>query len=115
MSPISGLSGIVPLRRGPICAMILFPNVTPRQPASGPDPMLRTARLPVDGAWQKLLARMPQRLRAGLSRFARWATLRRIAPKAVDDATLDRFIAELDRATLVRELGYLRRKVARTW
>jgi integrase len=83
--------------------------------ASGLITMLKTSDLPVDPEWEKLLAGMPQRLRAGLSRFARWASLRRIGPEAVDDGAMARFVGELELATLVRGLRDLQRKVALSW
>ena len=55
------------------------------------------------------------RVRHGLSRFARWASLRRIPPAAVDDAVIERFIAELEAASLIRNLGARHRSVALTW
>jgi hypothetical protein len=54
-------------------------------------------------------------LRNGLSRLARWASLRRIAPAAVDDAVIERFIAELTAASLIRNIGAQHRSVALTW
>src|SRR5262249_17469646 len=83
--------------------------------ASGLVAMLKTAGVPVDPAWEKLLAGMPQRLRAGLSRFARWASIRHVGPEAVDGDTLARFVAELELSTLVRSLPDLQRKVALNW
>jgi integrase len=83
--------------------------------ASGLVAMLKSAGLPVDPAWEKLLAGMPQRVRAGLSRFARWASLRQVGPEGVDDAVVARFVAELELATLVRGLRDLQRKVALSW
>ena len=77
--------------------------------------MLKTADVELDEVWTRLLAPADQRIRHGLSRFARWASLRRIAPEAVDDGTIDRFIAELDAATLIRNLRDLRRSVAKAW
>ena len=85
---------------GQTCAATLPPPSRP--PACG-----RCSRPPtssLDEVWSRLLAPADQRIRHGLSRFARWASLRRIAPEAVDDGTIDRFIAELDAATLVRNL-----------
>ena len=73
--------------------------------ASGLRPMLKTADLRLDQVWSRLLAPADQRIRHALSRFARWASLHRIRPEAVDDSTIDRFIAELDAATLIRNLG----------
>ncbi len=83
--------------------------------ASGLIAMLRTAGLPVDPVWERLLIGMPQRVRAGLSRFARWAGLRRVAPEAVNDEALARFVAELELSTLVRGLRDLQRQVAQNW
>ena len=73
--------------------------------ASGLRPMLKTADVELDEVWSRLLAPADQRIRHGLSRFARWASLRRIAPEAVDDGTIERFIAELDAATLISNLA----------
>jgi integrase len=83
--------------------------------ASGLRPMLKTAGLDLDKSWARLLATANQRVRNGLSRFGRWASLRRIAPEAVNDGTIERFIAELDGASLVRNLPKLPGTVARTW
>jgi integrase len=83
--------------------------------ASGLRPMLKTADVARDEVWKKLLAPADQRIRHGLSRFARWATLRRIAPQSVDDDTIDRFIAELDATTLVRNLPGVRRAAVMAW
>jgi integrase len=83
--------------------------------ASGLRPMLKTRNLEVDKVWTLLLAPADQRVRHGLSRFARWASLRRIAPESVDDSTIDRFITELDAATLVRNLRGLHRIVTMAW
>jgi hypothetical protein len=47
--------------------------------------------------------------------LARWASLRRIAPAAVDDAVIERFIAELTAASLIRNIGAQHRSVALTW
>ena len=83
--------------------------------ASGLRPMLKTRDLELDEVWTLLFAPADQRVRKGLSRFARWASLHRIRPEAVDDSTIGRFVAELDGATLVRNLGDLPRTVARAW
>jgi integrase len=82
---------------------------------SGLRPMLKTRDLELDEVWTLLFAPADQRVRKGLSRFARWASLHRIRPEAVDESTIERFIAELDGATLVRNLGDLPRTVARAW
>jgi integrase len=83
--------------------------------ASGLRPMLRTGGLRLAEAWVRLLAPADRGVRNGLSRFARWASLRRIRPGEVDDRTIELFIAELDGAALVRNLRKVRRTVARCW
>jgi integrase len=83
--------------------------------ASGLLTMLRTADLEVDEVWTRLLAPADQRIRHGLSRFVRWASLRRIAPESVSDGTIDLFITELDATTLIRNIRDLGRIVAKAW
>jgi Phage integrase family len=83
--------------------------------ASGLLPMLKTSDVRVDGDWEQLLASADQRTRHALSRFARWASLRGIHPEEVDDSAIDRFIADLAAATLVRNLRQLPRRVAKAW
>jgi integrase len=83
--------------------------------ASGMLPMLRTADLEVDEVWTRLLAPADQRIRHGLSRFVRWASLRRIAPESINDGTIDLFITELDATTLIRNIRDLGRIVAKAW
>src|ERR1700730_1032289 len=48
--------------------------------ASGLLPMLQTAGVGLDEVWNSLLAPADRRVRLGLSKFARWATLRGIPP-----------------------------------
>jgi integrase len=84
--------------------------------ASGLRPLLSTAKLEPDGTWASLLASMNnERWSAGLSRFARWASLRRIPPDKVDDAVIALFVAELEAASLVRKIGDQHRMVTRVW
>jgi integrase len=84
--------------------------------ASGLRPMLRTADVELDEAWSRLFEPVTdRRVRNGLSRFARWASLRQIAPEAVDDAIIERFVAELQASSLVRNVGALHRSVGLTW
>jgi integrase len=84
--------------------------------ASGLRPMLRTADVELDEAWTKLFETVTDpRVRNGLSRFARWASLRRIAPEAVDDAIIERFVAELEASSLIRNIGAQHRSLALTW
>ena len=83
--------------------------------ASGLRSMLKTADLDLDEEWAALLAGASHKLRNGLSRFARWASLRRIRPQEIDNSTIDRFVAELDEGTLVHNLRFVARSVAKTW
>jgi integrase len=83
--------------------------------ASGLQPMLKTADLDLDPVWSRVLAPADRRIRHGLSRFARWASYHRIQPEAVDNATIDRFVAALGEATLVRKLHRMPGTIARTW
>ena len=83
---------------------------------SGLRPMLKTAGVALDEPWSKLLQRVTdQRVRNGLSRFARWASLRQVEPRAVDTGAIARFIAELEATTLIRNLDSQRRSVATAW
>jgi integrase len=83
--------------------------------ASALRPMLKTAAIEFDGAWKSLLAQAPPKIGRRISRFARWASLRHIAPQAVDTSTIAQFVAELHDATLVRKLRYVSRFVSRRW
>jgi integrase len=77
--------------------------------------MLTTRDLGLDDVWGDLLTSADRRIRLRLSRFARWASQNRIAPEAVNAATIDHFIADLNSATLVRNLKHLPRNVAKGW
>src|SRR5262249_43909624 len=84
--------------------------------ASGLRPILKTAKLELTGPWKQVLyAVQEHRIHKGLSRFARWAGLRRIAPAQVDDATIERFIAELQACTLIRNIEEQQRSVTAAW
>jgi integrase len=54
-------------------------------------------------------------VRNGLSRLARWASLRRISAAAVNDAAIARFVAELEASSLIRNIGAQHRSVALLW
>lgn len=84
--------------------------------ASGLLPMVKTASVELSENWLSLFekAGMPQ-LRHGLSRFARWASERQIAPGDVNKDVLDRFIAELLAGSLVRKIKELRQNIVRSW
>jgi len=84
--------------------------------ASGLRPMLKTAGVDLDDDWATLFRPIDdRRVLHGLSRFARWASLRRITPAAVDNAVIERFIAELEASSLIRDIGAQHRSVALTW
>ena len=82
---------------------------------SGLRPMLTTGDLAVDEVWTRLLAPADPSIQRGLSRFVRWASLRRIAPGSVDNDTMERFSTELEATTLIRNLRDLPRMVAKAW
>jgi len=84
--------------------------------ASGLQPMLKTATAELDRTWAALLGSVQDKgVKYGLSRVARWATLREIGPAAIDDAILEQFFAELEATSLVRNLRAQRRSVAKAW
>jgi hypothetical protein len=84
--------------------------------ASGLRPMLKTAGVDLDDDWATLFRAIDdRRVLHGLSRFARWASLRRITPAAVHNAVIERFIAELEASSLIRDIGAEHRSVALTW
>jgi integrase len=84
--------------------------------ASGLRPMLRTANAELEGEWSGLFQAVTDpRVRNGLSRFARWASVRRISPAAVNDAAITRFVAELEASSLIRNIGTQHRSVALLW
>jgi hypothetical protein len=75
--------------------------------ASGLIGMLKTVDVKVSRRWARLITpAVERRVRFGLSRFERWASLRGIEPQAVNDATIARFVAELAAASLVRNLDH---------
>jgi integrase len=84
--------------------------------ASGLRPMLRTADVELDGEWMRLFEAVTDpRFRNGLSRFSRWASLRRISPAAVNDDAIMRFVAELEASSLIRNVGAQHRSAALLW
>jgi integrase len=83
---------------------------------SGLRPILKTAKLKLAEPWKQVLdAVQDQRIRNGLSRFARWASVRGITPAQVDDSTIERFDAELRACTLVRKIDDQQRSVTTAW
>jgi hypothetical protein len=83
---------------------------------SGLRPILKTAKLELAEPWKQVLdAVQDQRIRNGLSRFARWASLRGITPAQLDDSTIERFVAELRSCTLMRNIDDQQRSVTTAW
>jgi integrase len=84
--------------------------------ASGLCPMLKTSRAELSESWWSLLGKAQDRkMRDGLSRLARWASERQIAPRDVNREVIDRFIAELEAASLVRKIADLGQTIVRSW
>ena len=84
--------------------------------ASGLRPMLKTATVELSESWASLLDKAQERrLRDGLSRFARWASERQIAPQDVQRDVVDRFVADLETASLVRKIADLSQTIVRSW
>ena len=109
------LDGMVPARAQGITQTVGQHAQRPRHAPSTPRACGRCSGPPTSSSIRSGAAFLRQPTSASakaLSRFARWASLRRIAPEAVDDSTIDRFITELDAATLTGNLANLRRIVA---
>jgi integrase len=84
--------------------------------ASGLCSMLKTSTVELSESWASLLAKAQDRkMRDGLSRFARWASERQIGPRDVNKEVIDRFIAELETASLVRKIADLAQTIVRSW
>ncbi len=84
--------------------------------ASGLQAMLKTSDIEADQNWERLFeAAKDERISNGLSRLARWATLRQVTPEEVDDTVLARFFAELETGSLIRNLKFVRRNVGKLW
>jgi integrase len=84
--------------------------------ASGLRPMIKTAGVELSESWSRLFeGNTKEWIRWGLSRFARWASLRQIVPMAVDAAVIGRFIADLETASLTRNIRDLHRGVINSW
>jgi integrase len=84
--------------------------------ASGLQPMLKTFGVELDKDWAGLLDAVDDKAVAnGLSRLARWASLRHVSPEKIDGAAVKQFFAELESGSLVRNLRFQRRNVAKLW
>jgi hypothetical protein len=84
--------------------------------ASGLCPMLKASAAELSESWASLLAKTQDRkMRDGLSRFARWASERQIAPHNVNREVVDRFIGDLRSASLVRKIAELGQTIVRSW
>ncbi len=100
-------------------ALIFFANVWTLErlgEASGLRPMIKTAGVELSESWTQLFEGITKkRVCYGLSRFARWASQRQIAPPAVDAAIVGRFISDLEAASLTRNIRDLHRSVTNSW
>jgi integrase len=78
--------------------------------------MLKTSDVKPREDWQQLFdATKDKRITNGLSRLARWASLRGLRPVDIDDAALEKFFAELESQTLTRHISFQRRNIPRLW
>jgi integrase len=112
------LDGVVPLQakvsrkrwanlRSDLAAAIAESNLLP---------MLKTSDVELGKEWEELFkTTTDKRITNGLSRFARWASLKSLGPSDIDRSVLEWFFAELDAQSLVRNLGFQRRNVPRLW
>ena len=79
-------------------------------------PILRTKHVVLDAAWKTLLDPIKEeRIRLGLSRFARWATLRRISRRSVRRHYRRLHCGNGRFDLLVRNVSDQRRSVANAW
>jgi len=84
--------------------------------ASGLLPILKTSTVELSASWAFLFDKAKDRtMRDGLSRFARWASERQISPRDVNREVVDRFISELNSASLVRKIAELGQTIVRSW
>jgi integrase len=73
-------------------------------------------KTPLAPAWRQLFATLARkRAHLGLSRFARYASIRGIDPKAVNDAIIADFISALRDQSLHSAPNWLHRQVAQIW
>ena len=83
---------------------------------SGVSPVTRQAKSPLSADWLDLFERLSgRRAHIGLSRFARYASRRGIAPKDVSDKVVSDFIAEVREESLHRKPDALHRQVSLIW
>ena len=83
---------------------------------SGLKPVQRPARTPLSSAWAELFAHLSRRrTHIGLSRLARYASAKGIAPLEINDATIEAFIIAVRNGSLHRRPNGLHRRVASIW
>ena len=83
---------------------------------SGLKPVQRSARTPLSPAWKELFAGLSgRREHLGLSRLARYASANGIAPRDINDATIDAFITKVRDQSLHRKPNGLHRTVSLIW
>jgi integrase len=83
---------------------------------SGLKPVQRSARTPLSPPWKELFAGLSgRREHLGLSRLARYASANGIAPRDINDATIDAFISKVRDQSLHRKPSDLHRTVSLIW
>ena len=70
---------------------------------------------PLAPAWQQLADPLPKELEVALSRLMRFCSVDGIAPVAVDDVVLDRFLTALEQESLIRDPQGAHRGAIRAW
>lgn len=75
----------------------------------------RNALGPIAGAWRPLWDRLSMPQRAALSRFARWASARSIAPAEVSDSAITSFRSDLEAESFVAKPADIAVAVCRAW
>jgi hypothetical protein len=84
--------------------------------ASRLKPVHCSGKTPMSAAWTNLVAGLSyKRARIGLSRLARYANAKNIAPEQINDAVIDHFIAAVHDGSLHRKPNDLHRMVSRIW
>ncbi len=77
---------------------------------------LATSKAVLSDGWSAFLAKVKSRdYMIGLSRFARFCSLKGIEPEKVNDCVMQSFATALTETTLVSKPGYILRKTARCW
>src|SRR5262249_22823627 len=83
---------------------------------SGLSKVLRTAKQPLTTEWKAIFDPIENRgVRMALSRFARFCSALGLPPSRVDDSVFERFLTELEAASLVRNPAHTHRQAVWAW